>query len=100
MTVVEGDYTTFDHYLTCTMTINEDSLKNDGVLIDSIILDGDLADLSVAIMSFPPGGNVIEVKLYGKLIRNSGQGTITVKGEALKKGSDLSVSIPVRWSKD
>ncbi|MED4586757.1 hypothetical protein [Brevibacillus choshinensis] len=69
-------------------------------MIDSIILDGDLADLSVAMMSFSPGGNVIEVKLYGKLIRNTGQGTITVKGEALKKGSDLSVTIPVQWFKN
>ncbi|GED73094.1 hypothetical protein BRE01_67960 [Brevibacillus reuszeri] len=56
--------------------------------------------MSIAIMSNFPGGKVIELKLYGKLIRKTGNGTITIKGEALKKGSDLSATIPVQWFKD
>ncbi|WP_410720144.1 hypothetical protein [Brevibacillus sp. SIMBA_076] len=63
-------------------------------------MDGDFADLSIASMGNVPEGNIIDLKLYGILIRKTGKGTITIKGEALKKGSDLSITIPVQGSKE
>ena len=38
----------------------------------------------------------MDLTLYGVVIRTVGKGTITVKGEVLKKGSDLSVTVPVK----
>lgn len=95
ITVDEGDYTTYGHLLIFTLTLHADSLI-DRMELDSITLADDFADMQIAQIRYEPGEKLILLTLYGKVIRNAKKGTITVKGEVLKKGNDLSVEVPVR----
>ncbi|MGW9128955.1 hypothetical protein ACWGPW_29035 [Paenibacillus chitinolyticus] len=95
ITVDEGDYTTYGQLLIFTLTLHADSLI-DRMELDSITLADDFADMQIAQIRYEPGEKLILLTLYGKVIRNAKKGTITVKGEELKKGNDLTVEVPER----
>ncbi|MGG4496183.1 hypothetical protein, partial [Brevibacillus reuszeri] len=77
-----------------TLTVEKDEFINGNATQDTFIFDGDLASLTATAYSFQEAQKII-LSVYGTVVKETGQGTLTIKGGFLKGGKDITVSISV-----
>jgi len=76
-----------------TLSLDGDTFK--GFNWNNVVFGGDFSGLIVSGSQWVSETEVILVSVNGSIVRNSGEGTITIKGAVLNGGSDLTVRIAV-----